>query len=300
MREQHVDPDNDWNYVHNLMYAIANLMEEGRFKPATALSDKLRNARGRLQSTLYDYSTRVSISRIDPQLPVALRTADWPRSIGAQTGPRGWRRRCQAGTAESARGRHPAGESPACAVSPASWPRTVRVGCDSRIPGRSRVMRYFDASALVQRYVREANSVTVRRLLASGVVATSRLSEVEVSSGIVRRAREGAFTAPRRDRMLAAWQRDLPAVAIVEMIPEITTDAHALLGRHPLRAGDAIQLASCLYLQRQLAEPVPFVAFDRRLAAAAHDEGCHVIPRPDLPRKVAAAVRRPRRAPTRA
>ncbi|MDP9049638.1 MAG: hypothetical protein M3O31_02800 [Acidobacteriota bacterium] len=32
MREQHVQPDNDWNYVHNLMYAIANLMEEGKLK----------------------------------------------------------------------------------------------------------------------------------------------------------------------------------------------------------------------------------------------------------------------------
>src|SRR5215469_190004 len=27
MREQHVSPDDDWNYVHNMMYAIANLME---------------------------------------------------------------------------------------------------------------------------------------------------------------------------------------------------------------------------------------------------------------------------------
>ena len=109
------------------------------------------------------------------------------------------------------------------------------------------MIRYFDASALVKRYVREAGSVTVRRLLASGIVATSRLSEVEVSSGILRRAREGLFTAPRRDRMLAALQSDVPALAIVEMIPEITADARALLLRHALRAGDAIQLASCLY-----------------------------------------------------
>lgn len=29
MQEQHVGPDDDWNYIHNLMYAIANFMEEG-------------------------------------------------------------------------------------------------------------------------------------------------------------------------------------------------------------------------------------------------------------------------------
>jgi uncharacterized protein len=161
------------------------------------------------------------------------------------------------------------------------------------------VTRYFDASALVKRYVSETGTVTVRRLLASGTVATSRLSEVEVSSGIVRRTREGALTVPRRDRILAALQRDLPALAIVEVIPEIAADARELLLRHPLRAGDAIQLASCLYLQRQLAEPVPFVAFDRRLAAAAHAESLTVIPtRADLPRKVKTSRRTSRKSST--
>jgi tetratricopeptide (TPR) repeat protein len=81
MKEQHVEPDNDWNYVHNLMYAIANLMEEGKFRDATALSGKLTGARGELESTLYVHSARDSISRLDPRLPVALRTADWPRVI---------------------------------------------------------------------------------------------------------------------------------------------------------------------------------------------------------------------------
>ena len=140
--------------------------------------------------------------------------------------------------------------------------------------------RYFDASALVKRYVREKGSVAVRRLLASGIAATSRLSEVEVSSGVIRRAREGAFTTRRRDRILAALQRDVPALAIVEMSPEVTADARGLLMRHVLRAGDAVQLASCLYLQRQLAQPVPFVAFDNRLLQAARAEGLTVITAP--------------------
>jgi tetratricopeptide (TPR) repeat protein len=81
MREQRVDPDDDWNYVHNLMYAVANLMEEGKLKDATALSMKLNGARGTFQSTMYVYSTRDSISRLDPRLPVALRTADWQQVL---------------------------------------------------------------------------------------------------------------------------------------------------------------------------------------------------------------------------
>ena len=81
MQEQHVEPDNDWNYVHNLMYAITNLMEEGKLKEATAISAKLTDARGKLESTLYIYSTRDSITRLNPRLPVALRTGDWTQVI---------------------------------------------------------------------------------------------------------------------------------------------------------------------------------------------------------------------------
>jgi hypothetical protein len=77
MQSQHVQVDDDWNYVHNLMYAIANLMEAGKLQEATTLSAKLKNARGQLENTLYPWSTRDAIARLDPRLPVTLRAADW-------------------------------------------------------------------------------------------------------------------------------------------------------------------------------------------------------------------------------
>ncbi len=81
MGEQHVAPDNDWNYVHNLMYFVADVLEEGKFDEATRLSGKIAGARGKLESTLYIYSARDSISRLDPRLPVALRTADFAQIL---------------------------------------------------------------------------------------------------------------------------------------------------------------------------------------------------------------------------
>jgi tetratricopeptide (TPR) repeat protein len=81
MREQHVDPGNDWNYVHNLMYFVADLLEEGKFDQAVRISNKITPARGKLETTLYINSARDSISRLDPRLPVALRTADFPRVL---------------------------------------------------------------------------------------------------------------------------------------------------------------------------------------------------------------------------
>jgi tetratricopeptide (TPR) repeat protein len=76
-REQHVAVDDDWNYVHNLMYSIANLMEEGKMQQATALSAKLSGARGEFGPTLYTQSPRDGMARLDPLLPLALRIGDW-------------------------------------------------------------------------------------------------------------------------------------------------------------------------------------------------------------------------------
>lgn len=77
MQSQHVPVDDDWNYTHNLMYAIANLMEAGQLSEAISLSAKLNDAHGQLENSLYPWSARDSISRIDVRLPVALRAADW-------------------------------------------------------------------------------------------------------------------------------------------------------------------------------------------------------------------------------
>lgn len=139
--------------------------------------------------------------------------------------------------------------------------------------------RYFDASALTKRYVREPGSVPVRRLLALGGAATSRLSEVEVASAFARRVREGSVSADERDRALAAFIADLTAMLVVEVTPALTAQARMLLERHPLRASDALQLASCLYVQAQIAEPVPLIAFDDRLIEAARHEGIRVAMR---------------------
>jgi hypothetical protein len=130
---------------------------------------------------------------------------------------------------------------------------------------------------LVKRYVREPGALSVRRLLKAAPAAASRLSEVEVASALVRRAREGAFTVEERDRALASLAHDFATLIIVEFTLEITADARALLLRHRLRAGDAVQLASCLYLQREMKQPLPLVAFDDRLAEAARHEGLTVV-----------------------
>jgi tetratricopeptide (TPR) repeat protein len=81
MQQQKIAVDNDWNYIHNLMYSVANLLEAGRLQEAAKVSAKLGGARGHLEDTLYPWSARDAIARINPELPIALRTADWERVV---------------------------------------------------------------------------------------------------------------------------------------------------------------------------------------------------------------------------
>jgi len=134
-------------------------------------------------------------------------------------------------------------------------------------------MRFFDASALVKRYVRERASTRVRRLLRRGDVAVCRLSEVEVVAAFARLARDRAMSVAQRDRAVAAFAADLAAWTVVEIQPDVTKTARRLLLRHPLRAGDAIQLGAALVLQEALAQPIDeFVAYDGQLIEAARRE----------------------------
>lgn len=64
----------------------------------------------------------------------------------------------------------------------------------------------------------------------------------------------------------------MASLYVVEMLPEVTRAALDILTRHPLRAGDAVQLASCLHLREHAGDDVALVAFDARLIEAARAE----------------------------
>ncbi|HEX7159284.1 MAG TPA: hypothetical protein VF214_09735 [Edaphobacter sp.] len=80
---QHVAYENDWNYVHNLMYLIADLMEAGRVTEATEISAKLTAAHGKMGPTLYRGVPRDGLSRLDVRLPVYLRAGAWKTATDA-------------------------------------------------------------------------------------------------------------------------------------------------------------------------------------------------------------------------
>ncbi len=137
---------------------------------------------------------------------------------------------------------------------------------------------YFDASALAKRYIHEPESDTVLRFLAQSIPVVSRLSEFEVASALARRCREGSLSVTDRDDALETLRQDLTSSCyVVELSADIGTLAHELFIRTSLRAGDVIQLASCLYIQRRSGLSIRFLTYDSRLSEAAEREGLSLL-----------------------
>jgi hypothetical protein len=140
---------------------------------------------------------------------------------------------------------------------------------------------YADSSVLVKRHVTELGSTWVEALFKTvpgRQIATSRLSTVEVVSALNRRHREGSVShadyLQLRDDFLALCGR---SYRIIPLTNALLNRTRALLERHPLRAYDALHLASALTANDQaLAAELPaltFLAADNRLLAAAQAEG---------------------------
>ncbi len=142
------------------------------------------------------------------------------------------------------------------------------------------MIRYFDASALVKRYVEEDGTDTdeLVRLLAEDRPATSRYSLIEIASALARRAREGDLTDTQIDAARTVLEADSKRLLLVELTPEVVDIASGLLARHPLRAGDALHLASCLYLHARTGGRIAFVGYDERLNEAVEAEGVELLP----------------------
>lgn len=137
-------------------------------------------------------------------------------------------------------------------------------------------MRFLDASVLVKAYLDEPGSLRVRDWLVQQGCAVARLAEVEVTSALARKVREGSVAAEHVARLRKELDADLAEMHVLELTTEAVQTAKAVLVRHPLRAGDALQLASALVLRAAVPAGFTFACVDDRLAAAAVREGLAV------------------------
>jgi len=140
-------------------------------------------------------------------------------------------------------------------------------------------VKFWDTSAIVPLCVQETSTATVRDVLnedPSFVLWWG--TRTECISAFMRRVRDGHLT-PNNAR---AARRALDAVAQagIEIQPSesVRGTAERLLGVHPLRAGEAFQLAAAIQWCQGLTAGNGLVVFDRRLREAAYAEGFTVFP----------------------
>jgi len=139
-------------------------------------------------------------------------------------------------------------------------------------------VRYWDTSALVTLAVEQPFSAQAREyLLGDTEVVTCWLTRVECASAVARLARYGQLVGPAVAdawSTLASMDETLDELGLTE---EIRQEALRLVTVHPLRAADAIHLATALASADSKPNGHEFVTFDRRLAQAARLEGFTVL-----------------------
>lgn len=140
---------------------------------------------------------------------------------------------------------------------------------------------YFDSSALVKRHVNEVGSVWVQNITAmhaNNQILTAEITLLEVTSALFRKERDGEITVvDRNDALSDFWLDCSEQYVIIQLGRRILIEAIQLFYRHPLRAYDAIQLATAIESNQTLiANSMPaltFVCANGRLCNFAAIEG---------------------------
>lgn len=140
---------------------------------------------------------------------------------------------------------------------------------------------FFDSSALVKRYILEVGTNWVRSIVdpnSGNEIIVAQITEVEVMSAVSRLARETLITAQvAHSIQMLLRQEMVREYVVIKLTKSISQNALSLLSRYPLRAYDAVQLASALQITQRLRlgglSGLTFVSADQRLLSVAASEG---------------------------
>ena len=149
-------------------------------------------------------------------------------------------------------------------------------------------MLYLDSSALVKRYFKEkgSNAVITRAAELNQEIFTSVLSFAEVQSAIARKHREKQITSQEFIRLREAFESDWTILfTSIELNLQTMGTLPKLMELYPLKAGDAIQLSTAIWLNEGIQsdvsprakEVLEFGVADRVLANFAGKCGLRVF-----------------------
>lgn len=127
----------------------------------------------------------------------------------------------------------------------------------------------IDSSSLAKRYVQEAGSEKLDRLLESASeLAFCVILVPEIVSGLNRRLREQVLTIADYRAVKKQLLEDVRDVTVLQITPSVVSRSVKLLEGHVLRALDALHVACALEWQADL-----FVTSDKRQFMASKNTG---------------------------
>lgn len=136
---------------------------------------------------------------------------------------------------------------------------------------------YVDTSAVNKRYIAETGSAWVRswiRRRTGNPIMISDLTAVESFSIYARLHREQRISTTLQRRLRSLLIEHMRQYYIMlPLTKAVLVEAQSLVSTHPLKAADAIQLATALQARRVLRQPITFVTADKQLRTAAFNEG---------------------------
>jgi len=125
---------------------------------------------------------------------------------------------------------------------------------------------FFDTSAFVKRYVREAGTETVLHWSDQATeIILSGIALPEIISAFCRLLREGRITDTQYRQLKSSLLADIEDAAICDLTPAVLAQAISSLEKNVLRGMDAIHIGSAVALKADI-----FISADKcQLDAAA-------------------------------
>ncbi len=138
---------------------------------------------------------------------------------------------------------------------------------------------YLDASALVKCFIVETGSTEVGRLIREARIAgTSLISRAEVAAAFAKAVRMGLPSRQEMGGVLQTFRMTWPDLLRLELTETVVARADTLAWEHGLRGYDAVHLATALFWEEAIGEPVVLATFDRELWQAGRVAGLAVWP----------------------
>lgn len=143
------------------------------------------------------------------------------------------------------------------------------------------MLYYFDSCIVVKRYAQEIGSAWVRQLFSPSLnnqFYFSQITNIEVAAGLSKKVRTKELSQKHYEFALQLLLDDLDKgdYNIVSVNDDMVKLAIELTRRHPLRAYDALHLATAISLNNALIfvrlPPLTFVSSDKLLLMAAENE----------------------------